>query len=537
MAQESEVAAAAKGENTAVTVQQPSSPAASTSSREDTRDARERLKKTSIAGLQQKTNTTDTSSDQPLLAKSDASLTDPASETNNGIRGRPAKKRSFEDLAKDDADTDSPGAVGQPPLPKSGHHKRMRSRDVNSGDHTQAYAKVEGAKNDTVQEEGDMQAEPSVDAQTYPEGEGVLVDAPSQEEMDADATAQRSQTNNKEEPTTTTEKETRASDSATTTKIPPTSGFANASAASPFGQPRSPSKDKSPEPAKPTSSSAFASSGLSAFASSSKSPFGAAASSKSPLGAGGFGGGQSTGGFGSAKSGFGSTGGFSSTSTSGFGGGSSSFGAPKPFGSTNTFGAPKPFGTSSGFGSGPSSFGTSKPIGASSKDDEEDEEETGEDEDAAGAAKDDAEQDPRFQKQQVDTGEEGEEVHFTSRARLYFFDGAWKERGTGVFKINVRTSEDGDAEPRESDPEAQATNGKRKARLLMRADATHKVLLNSPVFKGMKFGAPDGTEPTGKLMHLQSLENGKPLPLQIKIGKEEVLKDLYHRLRELEEEA
>lgn len=152
----------------------------------------------------------------------------------------------------------------------------------------------------------------------------------------------------------------------------------------------------------------------------------------------------------------------------------------------------------------------------------------------------------------VDTGEEGEEVHFSARARLYFFDQSWKERGTGVIKVNIRASDDEDTESREPDPEAQAPGGRRKARLLMRADATHKVLLNTPVFKGMKFGASDGSEPTGKLMHLQSLENGKPLLLQIKvstppqlavptntiqIGKEEVLKELYHRLRELEEEA
>lgn len=118
----------------------------------------------------------------------------------------------------------------------------------------------------------------------------------------------------------------------------------------------------------------------------------------------------------------------------------------------------------------------------------------------------------------VDTGEEGEEVHFSSRARLYFFDGSWKERGTGVIKVNIRTPGDEDTESREPDPEAQAMGGRRKARLLMRADATHKVLLNSPVFKGMKFGAPDGSEPTGKLMHVQSLENGKPLLLQIKVS-------------------
>jgi Ran-binding protein 3 len=68
----------------------------------------------------------------------------------------------------------------------------------------------------------------------------------------------------------------------------------------------------------------------------------------------------------------------------------------------------------------------------------------------------------------------------------------------------------------ESDPESQSSN--RKARLLMRADGTHRVILNSPVFRGMQFGASDGSPPTGKIMHLQSLEEAKPVPLQIKVG-------------------
>ena len=87
-----------------------------------------------------------------------------------------------------------------------------------------------------------------------------------------------------------------------------------------------------------------------------------------------------------------------------------------------------------------------------------------------------------------------------------------------MIKVNIRTSGDEDTELRGPDPEAQRMGGRRKARLLMRADATHKVLLNSPVFKGMKFGAPDGSEPTGKVMHVQSLENGKPLLFQIKVS-------------------
>lgn len=397
MAQEADVAAAA--EKVEVTDQQPTSPAASTSSREDTRDARERLKKTSIAGLSQKAKPSGISPDNDPLAKSDASITDPASENHNGIRGRPAKKRSFEDLAKDDADTDAAGAIGQPPLPKSGHHKRMRSRDINSGDHSQTYAKVEGDKNDTVHEEADIYEETGMDAHKSPGGPGVLVDAPSQEEMAVEAAAQPLQPNKEDQSAMSTDAPASITESATTSQVPPSSGFANASAASPFGQARSASKEKSPEPNRATSSSAFAASGLSAFASSNRSPFDAVASSKSPQGAGGFGGGQSSGGFGFAKGGFGSSIGFGSTATSAFGAGSAGFGAPKPFGGSSAFGAPKPFGTSSGFGQGGTSFGTGKPIGAATKEDEEGEEETGEDEDAAGAAKNDAEQDPRFHQQ------------------------------------------------------------------------------------------------------------------------------------------
>ncbi|KAJ9653830.1 hypothetical protein H2198_007058 [Neophaeococcomyces mojaviensis] len=516
--------------------QQPSSPAGSASSREE-RNAREGLKKASIAGLSQKAQGDETPSTTDSAHQSENA--DPASMMNNGIRGRPAKKRSFEDLAKDDADIGAADGVAQPPLPKSGHHKRMRSRDIASGDHSQAYNKLEGDLNETLHEETD------IDAQKSPGGPGVLVDVPSQEEMDSESTAP---THNKAASETMTLKGNSTQPQPTSKPVLP-SGFANTSAASPFGRTRSPTREKSPEESsKATSSSAFASSGLSAFASSEKSPFGAAGS-KSPTG---FGGGQSTGGFGSSKGGFGSATTFPSVGTSAFAAGSSAFGSGRGFG--GGFGAPKPFGAPSAFGasSGPTSFGTGKPFASSSKEEEEEEGGDEEDEAASSIANDDDKQDPRFRDQHgkvisalcgananealVDTGEEDEEVHFSARAKLYVFAGkdGWKDRGTGVFKINVRTVHD---EAAEGDVEAQASSGKKKARLLMRADATHRVILNSPIFKGMRFGAPDGSEPAGKVMHLQSLEDGKPLPLQIKIGKEEVLRDLYHRLQELEQDA
>lgn len=365
------------------TDQQPSSPAGSASSREE-RNARERLKKASITGLSQKAQDTDIATATNSTLQPD--FADQGSTINNGIRGRPAKKRSFEDLAKDDADPDAAGGVAQPPLPKSGHHKRMRSRDMASGDHSQAYSKSQGDRNETSHEET------GIDAQKSPGGPGVIVDVPSQEEMEEGSAASApDRMTVSQEPTSTVPQSTSIS--------APTSGFANASTASPFGQTNSSTKQKSPEDNSTlTSNSAFASSGLSAFASSNKSPFDAAGS-KSPSG---FGSGQGSSGFGSSKGGFGGSTGFPSTGTSSFGGGgggSSAFGTPRAFG--GGFGAPKPFGASTGFGgsSGPSKFGTGKAFASSTKDEEE--EEGGEEEDEADSsvANDDAKQDPRFHDQ------------------------------------------------------------------------------------------------------------------------------------------
>lgn len=380
MAQDSEVATAKEGVD--VADQHPSSPTGSNSSREETRVTREQLKKTSIAGLSQ------TSAGQEINAPHTSQLNpaDTVIDTTNGIRGRPAKKRSFEDLSKDDADADADNTTTQPPLPKSGHHKRMRSRDINSGDHA-AHVKAERERAETLHEESD------IDAQTAPGGPAVLVDAPSQEEMDA-ATSQ---------PSTEQVSSTKDESSLSTepiTKIPSSSGFSNASAASPFGS-ANPSKPKSADVSQPASNSAFASSGLSAFAASDKSPFGAA-SGQSPL-SGGFGS-SSSGGFGSAKSSLGSSA-FGSAKPSAFGGGSSTFGQPRSFaGAPSAFGAPKPFASSSSsaFGGDGSAFAKGKPFTSAKKEDEDEEEAHEEgDEEGSNIAKDnDQEQDPRFHEQQ-----------------------------------------------------------------------------------------------------------------------------------------
>lgn len=88
----------------------------------------------------------------------------------------------------------------------------------------------------------------------------------------------------------------------------------------------------------------------------------------------------------------------------------------------------------------------------------------------------------------------------------------------------------------------------------MRTDGVHRVVLNTPVFKGMKVGTPEGGEPTGKTLNITGMEGGKPSMFILKvskpdvtflvqqnadqqsqIGKEDVVKDLYHRIVELQE--
>lgn len=104
----------------------------------------------------------------------------------------------------------------------------------------------------------------------------------------------------------------------------------------------------------------------------------------------------------------------------------------------------------------------------------------------------------------VETGEEGESTLFSCKAKLYHFTGKeWKERGIGTFKLNV--TDDGD-------------ESKMTARLIMRTVGVFRVVLNTPVFKGMKIGDNEGKEPTGKMINLAGVENGKPIPLMLKVS-------------------
>jgi Ran-binding protein 3 len=101
----------------------------------------------------------------------------------------------------------------------------------------------------------------------------------------------------------------------------------------------------------------------------------------------------------------------------------------------------------------------------------------------------------------VDDGEEHEATLLQIRARLYYLDKAsnvWKERGAGNLKINVPIEcvdidETTKAPfPGSFDASALADSKKKNARLVMRQDSTHRVILNTAVIPSLTFKEMSG---------------------------------------------
>ncbi|KAJ5569693.1 uncharacterized protein N7459_009123 [Penicillium hispanicum] len=280
-----------------------------------------------------------------------------------------------------------------------------------------------------------------------------------------------------------------------------TSAFGKAAAASPFAAFAKPAASTEESTQKTTQPSAFASSSLSAFAGSETSPFSALGSSTSsvfkPAGAGssGFASASGTSGFGALGSGF-----------AGVGGG---FGAAGKAGGLSSFAS----------SNAPATLGESKPkaIGAEESDEE------GSDNDEEETSTFEAEKtDERFYEQTIETGEEQESTIFTCKAKLFHFSNKeWKERGIGTFKVNVREN----------------ASGKTTGRMIMRADGALRVMLNSPIFKGMNYGDAHNNAPESKQILLASMEDGKTVPLLLRTGNEAYAKELYEVIGDLLEKA
>ncbi|KAL2834418.1 hypothetical protein BDW59DRAFT_168677 [Aspergillus cavernicola] len=276
-------------------------------------------------------------------------------------------------------------------------------------------------------------------------------------------------------------------------QAPLPNAFANTSSVSPFGAIGTSTSKPSEAAKQATSSSAFASSSLSAFAGSETSPFGSLGSStpsvfkpsadatpvepEQPA---------ATGFAASNPSGFAALG-------SGFSGFSKGFGTASSGGLASFASAT----ASSALGST-----SSKAFGAAEDDSEDDDDK--EDEGESGPAEfAEDKTDERFFERPLETGEEEEKTYFSCKAKLFHFsDNEWKERGLGTFKVNVKVID--------------GVEDKTSGRMIMRADGVGRVMLNTPLFKGMKIGDATGKEPRSKQIHLASLENGRTVPLLLR---------------------
>lgn len=64
---------------------------------------------------------------------------------------------------------------------------------------------------------------------------------------------------------------------------------------------------------------------------------------------------------------------------------------------------------------------------------------------------------------------------------------------------------------------------KKSVRMIMRADGVGRVMLNTPIFKGMNVGDATGKEPKTKQILLASLESGRSVPILLRVCSRPIL--------------
>lgn len=135
---------------------------------------------------------------------------------------------------------------------------------------------------------------------------------------------------------------------------------------------------------------------------------------------------------------------------------------------------------------------------------------------------------------EVDDGEAGEATIVSVRAKMFHHDkvaGNWKERGAGMLKINVPRAclefdEAGapipgsfDASGLELDEEeaGEGFKGHKVARLLLRQDQTHRVILNTAILPAMKFQEKASLKSVGILFTAFEGEQATPVSITMKV--------------------
>jgi len=157
------------------------------------RPVREKLKKTSIASLTQYTssraNAALQSEELSSTRESRGEQADIANDGGGAMRGRPTRKRSFDDLQKEDTQNISTASHMGLTDEKGSHHKRMRSRDISSGEGLVSNGQPPTEHLEYHDEEND------VDARRSPGGPGVLVEPPAMTETTPPPTQVRADDN------------------------------------------------------------------------------------------------------------------------------------------------------------------------------------------------------------------------------------------------------------------------------------------------------------------------------------------------------
>ncbi|RYP82738.1 hypothetical protein DL769_001547 [Monosporascus sp. CRB-8-3] len=225
------------------------------------------------------------------------------------------------------------------------------------------------------------------------------------------------------------------------------------------------------------------------------------------------------------------------------GGGSTSFGSGSFGGSAFGGGFASAFGggkltTFGNAGKGFTSGKPAKPFGAPESDEEdqdEDDEEVGSEDDGKASSEErdadekstaaDEKKKTKLQRVEVEDGEAGEASILQVRAKLYNLDKTsktWKERGAGNLKINVPLAcvdideENGQPIPGSFDASALEDAESKVVRLIMRQDATHRVILNTVVIPAMSFQLKEnGNIPYVLFTAIEG--NGEPVPMQLKM--------------------
>ena len=154
------------------------------------RPVREKLKKTSIASLAQYTNSRTNaalqSDELSSTTESQGEEADITDDADGPMRGRPTRKRSFDDLQKGDTQSINAASHMGVTEEKGSHHKRLRSRDISSGEDP-----VSNGQPRTEHLEDHDEEENDGDARRYPGGPGVLVEPPSMTETTPPSTRVR----------------------------------------------------------------------------------------------------------------------------------------------------------------------------------------------------------------------------------------------------------------------------------------------------------------------------------------------------------